>query len=42
MSTQHELTTPGSLLDADGRITQTGWARQVLKAIERLEADRGF
>ncbi len=30
MSTQHELTTPGSLLDADGRITQSGWARQPL------------
>jgi hypothetical protein len=30
MSTQHEITLPGPLLDAHGRLAQAGWARQPL------------
>lgn len=41
MPTQHELTTPSSLLTAAGRPTQLGWARQPLLDCN-LEAARFY
>jgi len=34
---QQEITTPGSLLDANGRLATSGWARQLLLSYERTK-----